>query len=80
MAINTNFSNFNNTDLDPGTLPAVGYHEIIHHLNPVVIPRVTAIANMGWCERAAYDISFFGVQGFQKTIWAKLARLSIELL
>jgi hypothetical protein len=64
MAINTNFSNSNNTDLDPGTLPAVDYHEIIHHLNPAVIPRVTSIANMGWCERAAYDISFFGVQGF----------------
>ena len=25
---------------------------------------MTAIANMGWCERSAYDISFFGVDGF----------------
>ena len=25
-------------------------------------PRITAIANMAWCERAAYSISFLGVQ------------------
>ena len=37
-------------------------HDIIHQLNPAVIPRVSAIANMAWCERAAYNISFFGVE------------------
>jgi hypothetical protein len=56
-----------NTGFNPeieGEIPAISYHEIIHQLNPAVIPRVTAIANMGWCERAAYDISFFGMEGF----------------
>jgi CRISPR/Cas system-associated exonuclease Cas4 (RecB family) len=43
----------------PLTLSA---HDIIHQLNPAVIPRITAIANMAWCERAAYDISFLGVE------------------
>jgi hypothetical protein len=27
---------------------------------------VTAIANMGWCERAAYDISFYGVEDYSE--------------
>jgi len=43
----------------PSTLSA---HDVIHELNPAVIPRITAIANMAWCERAAYDISFLGVE------------------
>src|SRR5919202_6752716 len=62
MNTNTDFSN-SNSGIEAG-MPAVSYHEIIRHLNPAVIPRVTAIANMGWCERAAYNISFFGVDGF----------------
>jgi hypothetical protein len=37
-------------------------HDFIHQLSPAVIPRVSAIANMAWCERAAYNISFFGVE------------------
>jgi hypothetical protein len=62
MNTNTDFSN-SNSEIEAG-MPAVSYHEIIRHLNPAVIPRVTSISNMGWCERAAYDISFFGVNGF----------------
>jgi len=62
MNTNTDFSN-SDSEIESG-MPAVSYHEIIRHLNPAVIPRVTSISNMGWCERAAYDISFFGVNGF----------------
>src|SRR5919198_4180305 len=62
MTTNAVFDN-SNIGIDTGH-PAISYHEIIRQLNPAVIPRVTAIANMGWCERAAYDISFFGVDGF----------------
>ena len=62
MDANTGFNNFN-SEIET-RVPAISYHEIIRQLNAAVIPRVTAIANMGWCERAAYDISFFGVEGF----------------
>src|SRR6188472_3898324 len=61
MSTNTRFDNSNS---DITGAPTISYHEIIRQLSPAVIPRVTAIANMGWCERAAYDISFFGVEGF----------------
>lgn len=37
-------------------------NDIIHNIEPPTIPRITAIANMAWCERAAYNISFLGVQ------------------
>jgi hypothetical protein len=43
--------------------PTISYHDIIRHPEPAVIPRVTSIDNMGWCERAAYDVAFFGVDG-----------------
>ena len=52
----------------PSTLPSLSRslslisHDFIHQLNPAVMPRVSAISNMGWCERAAYNISFFGVE------------------
>jgi len=36
--------------------------DIIHKLESPTIPRISAIANMAWCERAAYGISFLGVQ------------------
>src|SRR5205823_11696786 len=39
-------------------------NDIIQHLlEPAVIPGISAVANMAWCERAAYDISFLGVEG-----------------
>ena len=66
MDTNTGF----NSEMET-KVPAISYHEIIRQL-----PRITAIANIGWCERAAYDISFFGVEGFP----AKLAQLYIGLL
>ena len=37
-------------------------NDIIHKLESPTIPRISAIANMAWCERAAYGISFLGVQ------------------
>jgi hypothetical protein len=47
--------------------PTISYHDIIRQLEPAVIPRVTSIANLGWCERAAYDVAFFGVDGYSET-------------
>ena len=35
--------------------------DIIRKINPVVIPRVSSLASMALCERAAYNISFFGM-------------------
>jgi hypothetical protein len=37
-------------------------NDIIHNIEPPTIPSISAIANMAWCERAAYSISFLGVQ------------------
>ena len=55
--------------MTPDSLPyplsrslSLNSRDIIHQLNPAVIPRVSAIANMAWYERAAYNISFFGVE------------------
>ncbi|HEX7257686.1 MAG TPA: hypothetical protein VF242_06460 [Nitrososphaeraceae archaeon] len=36
--------------------------DVIRQINPVVIPRISAIANMAFCERATYNISFFGME------------------
>ena len=36
--------------------------DIIRQINPVVIPRISAISNMAFCERATYNISFFGME------------------
>ena len=36
--------------------------DIIRKINPVVIPRISSLANMALCERAAYNISFFGME------------------
>jgi hypothetical protein len=36
--------------------------DVIRKINPVVLPRISAIANIGLCERAAYNISFFGME------------------
>jgi hypothetical protein len=36
--------------------------DIIRKINPVVIPRVSSLASMALCERAAYNISFFGME------------------
>jgi hypothetical protein len=64
LGTNTDTGFNNNSNSEISGAPTISYHEIIRQLNPAVIPRVTAVANMGWCERAAYDISFFGVNGF----------------
>jgi CRISPR/Cas system-associated exonuclease Cas4 (RecB family) len=37
-------------------------NDIIRQLEPRVIPRVSAIARIALCERAAYNISFFGME------------------
>jgi hypothetical protein len=36
--------------------------DIIHQLQPIVIPRITAISHMAVCERGAYNIEFLGMQ------------------
>jgi hypothetical protein len=36
--------------------------DVIRKINPIVLPRISAIANIGLCERAAYNISFFGME------------------
>ena len=46
---------FNNPDL-------LSSNDVIRQLEPTVIPRVSAIAKMALCERAAYNISFFGME------------------
>jgi hypothetical protein len=56
MDTNTGFDN-SNIRIEAGT-PSYTSPESCCHT------PVTAIANMGWCGRAAYDISFFGVNGF----------------
>src|SRR5215212_7560407 len=35
--------------------------DIIRQLQPIVIPRITAISHMAVCERAAYNIEFLGM-------------------
>jgi hypothetical protein len=64
LGTNTDIGFNNNSNSEITEAPTISYHEIICQLNPAIIPRVTAIANMGWCERAAYNISFFGVNRF----------------
>ena len=36
--------------------------DVIRKINPVVIPRISSISNMALCQRAAYNISFFGME------------------
>jgi CRISPR/Cas system-associated exonuclease Cas4 (RecB family) len=62
--ISRDFSSSSTADTLPSSshsLTVVSAHDIIHQLNPAVIPRISAIADMAWCERAAYNVSFFGV-------------------
>jgi hypothetical protein len=40
-------------------------------LEPAIIPRVSAIAQIGFCERAAFNISFFGMEFNQYSILQK---------
>lgn len=40
-------------------------NSVIRVLQPAIIPRVSAIAQMGFCERAAFNISFFGMESNQ---------------
>src|SRR5215467_1295997 len=37
-------------------------NDIIHNIEAPTIPRISAIANMAWCEHPACIISFLGVQ------------------
>src|SRR5215204_4286657 len=52
---NTNYTKIN----DDNTLTS---KDIIRKINPVVIPRVSSLSSMALCERAAYNISFFGME------------------
>jgi hypothetical protein len=62
LSARKDFDSVSRTTLKPQTNNSMGSHDIIHKLQPFVIPRISAIANMGWCERAAYNISFFGAE------------------
>ena len=42
-------------------------NDIIRHLEPTIIPRVSAFATMALCERVAYNISFFGMESSEYT-------------
>ena len=33
--------------------------DIIRQINPIVIPRISAISNMALCERAAYSRNYY---------------------
>jgi hypothetical protein len=43
-------------------ISTISANDIIHQLKPAIIPRISSIANMAWCKRAAYDISFLGLE------------------
>jgi hypothetical protein len=62
LSAKKDFDSVSRTTLRPQTANSISSHDIIHKLQPFVIPRISAIANMGWCERAAYNISFFGAE------------------
>jgi hypothetical protein len=51
MGTNTDIGFNNNSYSETTRAPTISYHEIIRQLNPAVIPRVTAIANMGNVSR-----------------------------
>jgi hypothetical protein len=59
---NTNLSRVDIFHKDVGNDYTLTSKDIIRKINPVVLPRVSAIANIGLCERAAYNISFFGME------------------
>ena len=47
MGTNTDIGFINNSNSDITGAHTISYHGIIRQLNPAVIPRMTAIANMG---------------------------------
>jgi hypothetical protein len=47
------------SDVNPDLMSS---NDVIRKLDPTVIPRVSAIAKIALCERAAYNISFFGME------------------
>ncbi|HEX7142104.1 MAG TPA: hypothetical protein VF222_06475, partial [Nitrososphaeraceae archaeon] len=59
---NTNLPRGNIFHKDVGNDYTLTSKDVIRKINPVVLPRVSAIANIGLCERAAYNISFFGME------------------
>ena len=42
-------------------------NSVIRILEPAIIPRVSAVAQMGFCERATFNTSFFGMESNQYT-------------
>lgn len=52
LSAKKDFDSVSRSTLKPQTTNSMGSHDIIHKLQPFVIPRVSAIANMGWCEHA----------------------------
>jgi hypothetical protein len=49
-------------NFDLNTSSGLSSSDVIRHLEPTIIPRVSAFAMMALCERAAYNISFFGME------------------
>ncbi|HZD36666.1 MAG TPA: hypothetical protein VE130_15790, partial [Nitrososphaeraceae archaeon] len=61
-----NSSNSDNSN-SSNTPYVLSSNSVIRLLEPVIIPRVSAIACMGFCERAAFNISFFGMESSHYT-------------
>ena len=57
--LSTSLNNNHNDIINGYTLTS---KDIIRQINPVVIPRISTIANMAFCERATYNVSFFGME------------------
>ncbi len=59
---NKNFPKVDSFEKDIDNDYTLTSKDVIRKINPVVLPRISAIANIGLCERAAYNISFFGME------------------
>jgi hypothetical protein len=46
----------------PQLLASISANDIIREIKPVVIPRISAVAHIAMCERAAYNIDFLGMK------------------
>jgi hypothetical protein len=46
----------------PQFLTSISANDIIREINPVVIPRISAVSHIAMCERAAYNIDFLGME------------------
>jgi hypothetical protein len=54
----------NNRDIKSIALSST---DVIHQIEPAIIPRISAVATIQLCERAAFNISFFGMESNEYT-------------